>query len=80
MIGFIVLFVLLPRYGPHYTSMLICPKCSKQFNFHRIPGASITSLINRNNRTLKCPYCHVKSTYNIMNTRYKTPKKVKPKP
>lgn len=68
-IGFLVLFFVLPRYGPHYTSRLTCPRCRKSFNFHWIPGATLTSLIRRNYRDLKCPYCHIKSTYDIMATR-----------
>jgi len=78
-LGYILLFFLLPRYGPHYTSKLTCPNCRKTFNFHWIPGATIASLIRRNYRVLKCPYCHVKSTYDIMATRAATPKKQKPK-
>ena len=75
-IGFIVLLVLLPRYGPHYSSRLTCPNCRRSFNFHWIPGATITSIVYRGRRNLKCPYCHVKSNYDIMNTRVRTPKKV----
>jgi hypothetical protein len=81
-IGFVVLFVLLPRYGPHYTSRLTCPNCRKSFNFHWVPGATITSLVYRGRRSLKCPYCHVKSTYDIMSTRVSKPKsapRAKPK-
>ena len=74
-IGALLLFILLPRYGPHYTSRLTCPNCKRIFNFHWIPGATITSLVYRNKRTLKCPYCHVKSTYDIMSTRVRKPKK-----
>jgi C4-type Zn-finger protein len=73
-IGVVILFILLPRYGPHYTSRLTCPNCRKTFNFHWIPGATITSIINRNYRTLKCPYCHRKSTFDIAATRVRTPK------
>jgi hypothetical protein len=80
-IGFMIFFVLLPRYGPHYTSRLICPNCKKIFNFHWVPGATFTSLRYGNKRNLKCPYCHVKSTYNIVSTRISKPKKlVKAKP
>jgi hypothetical protein len=78
-IGFVILFILLPRYGPHYTSKLICPHCRKTFNFHWIPGATITSLIQRNYRTLKCPYCHIKSTFDIGATRVRTAKPAKAK-
>jgi hypothetical protein len=73
-IGFVILFVLLPRYGPHYVSRLTCPNCRKTFNFHWVPGATITSLVYRGRRQLKCPYCHVKSTYDIMTTRVRKPK------
>jgi hypothetical protein len=73
-IGFVALFVLLPRYGPHYTSRLICPHCKKTFNFHWIPGATITSIVYRGRRPLKCPYCHIKSTYDIMTTRVRKAK------
>jgi hypothetical protein len=73
-IGFVILFVLLPRYGPHYISRLTCPNCRKTFNFHWVPGATITSLVYRGRRQLKCPYCHVKSTYDIMTTRVRKPR------
>ena len=74
-VGAMLLFILLPRYGPHYISRLTCPNCKRYFNFHWIPGATITSLIYRNKRTLKCPYCHVKSSYDIMSTRVSKSKK-----
>jgi len=73
-LGFLALFVLLPRYGPHYTSRLTCPNCKKIFNFHWIPGATITSIVYRGRRNLKCPYCHVKSNYDVMSTRVTKPK------
>jgi hypothetical protein len=57
-VGFVVFFILLPRYGPHYKSRLVCPNCRKVFNFHWVPGATLTSLRYGNRRRLKCPYCH----------------------
>ncbi|MDR1993943.1 MAG: hypothetical protein LBQ98_10725 [Nitrososphaerota archaeon] len=78
-IGFVVLLFLLPRYGPHYTSKLLCPSCRKSFNFHWIPGASIASLVQRNYRVLKCPYCHKKATFDIAATRVRTAKPAKKK-
>ncbi|MCL2477008.1 hypothetical protein [Candidatus Bathycorpusculum sp.] len=78
-IGFVVLFFLLPRYGPHYTSKLICPCCRKTFNFHWIPGATIASLVQRNYRVLRCPYCHKKSTFDVAATRVRTARSTKPK-
>ncbi len=80
-IGFIVFFILLPRYGPHYTSRLTCPNCKKTFNFHWVPGATLTSLRYGNKRRLKCPYCHTKSTFDIVRTRIsKTQTAPTPKP
>jgi DNA-directed RNA polymerase subunit RPC12/RpoP len=78
-IGFVVLFFVLPRWGPHYTSRLTCPNCKKTFNFHWIPGATIASLIQRNYRTLKCPYCHRKSVFDVAATRVRTARPSKAK-
>ena len=78
-IGVVILLILLPRYGPHYTSRLTCPSCKKSFNFHWIPGATITSIFRRNYRDLKCPYCHRKATYDIAATRVRTPRQSKAK-
>ncbi|MCW4010553.1 MAG: hypothetical protein NWF05_08035 [Candidatus Bathyarchaeota archaeon] len=69
MVLFVVLFILLPRYGPHYTSRLKCPRCKKQFNYHWVPGATLTSLRYGNRRRLKCPYCGQEAIYNIATTR-----------
>ena len=66
---FIVVFMLLPRYGPHAVSRLTCPKCKRQFNYHWVPGASFISIYRGNTRRLKCPYCHEVTTYNIATTR-----------
>jgi hypothetical protein len=71
----VVILTLLPRFGPHTTSRLTCPNCKKVFNFHFVPGASIASIFHKNTRTLKCPYCHVKSTYDVMSTRVAKQKK-----
>lgn len=68
-VGFGVFFILLPRYGPHYTSRLFCPRCKKQFYFHWVPGASFNALRYGNKRPLKCPYCHEKSMFEIASTR-----------
>jgi hypothetical protein len=75
---FTILFILLPRYGPHYTSRLKCPHCGKQFNYHWIPGATYTSLRYGNRRHLRCPYCHQQATYNIASTRIAKTKQTKP--
>ena len=66
---FVIIFMLLPRYGPHAISRLTCPKCKKQFNYHWVPGASFISLYRGNTRRLKCPYCHTVSTFNVVTTR-----------
>ena len=66
---FIVIFMLLPRYGPHAVSRLTCPKCKRQFNYHWVPGASFISIYRGNTRRLRCPYCHEVAHYNIATTR-----------
>ena len=66
---FVVVFLLLPRYGPHTVSRLTCPKCKKKFDYHWVPGASFMSIYRGNTRRLKCPYCHQVATYNIAVTR-----------
>ena len=66
---FIVVFLLLPRYGPHAVSRLTCPHCKGQFNYHWVPGASFISLYRGNMRRLKCPYSHEVASYNIAVTR-----------
>jgi transposase-like protein len=76
-IAFTIFFILLPRYGPHYTSRLKCPKCGKQFNYHWIPGATFTSLRYGNKRHLRCPYCHQVSIFDIAKTRVSRPKQNK---
>jgi phage FluMu protein Com len=68
-IGFFVFFILLPRYGPHYVSKLFCPICKRGFNFHWVPGATLTSLRYGNRRRLKCPYCGQVNTFDIASTR-----------
>ena len=66
---FVVIFMLLPRFGPHAVSRLTCPKCKKKFNYHWVPGASFISIYRGNTRRLKCPYCHEVAIYNIATTR-----------
>jgi DNA-directed RNA polymerase subunit RPC12/RpoP len=74
---FTVLFILLPRYGPHYTSRLKCPRCGKQFNYHWVPGATLMSLRYGNHRRLKCPYCGQQAIYDLAKTRVTKPKPAK---
>jgi hypothetical protein len=64
-IAVVIFFYLLPRYGPHYTSKLSCPRCKKQFNYHWVPGASWASLRRGKKRNLRCPYCHQVSTFEL---------------
>jgi hypothetical protein len=68
-VGFFVFFILLPRYGPHYVSRLTCLNCRRGFNFHWVPGATLTSLRYGNRRRLKCPYCGQVNTFDIASTR-----------
>jgi phage FluMu protein Com len=73
-VGFLVFFILLPRYGPHYVSKLTCPNCRRGFNFHWVPGASLTFLRYGSRRRLKCPYCGQINTFDIASTRVSQPK------
>jgi len=73
-IGYFVVFILLPRYGPHYKSKLVCPKCRKVFNYHWVPGASLTALRYGNRRRLKCPYCSEVNIFDVASTRVSQPK------
>lgn len=66
---FTIIFVLLPRYGPHYTSRLTCPRCKRNFNYHWVPGGSFLALRYGNHRKLKCPYCQTVSMFDIAHTR-----------
>jgi DNA-directed RNA polymerase subunit RPC12/RpoP len=65
----LIVFILLPRYGPHYKSRLTCPDCKKQFTFHWIPGGSFIAMRSGKLRRLKCPYCHHQAIYNIVAAR-----------
>ena len=65
----IVLYIVFPRFGPHYTSKLTCPKCGKEFDYNWVPGGSFTAVRLGNKRYLCCPHCHEWSTYNIKSTR-----------
>ncbi|MCW4004869.1 MAG: hypothetical protein NWE95_13265 [Candidatus Bathyarchaeota archaeon] len=77
-LGFIVFFILLPKkYGPRYTSKLTCPQCKRNFYFHWVLGATLTSLCYGNKRRLRCPYCNELSTFEIASTRI-TMAKAKP--
>ena len=67
--GIVAFYVLGPRYGPHYTSKLSCPKCGKTFEYRWIPGGSVTALKDANKRYLRCPFCHEWSTFDVVSTR-----------
>lgn len=65
----VVLYILFPRFGPHYTSKLTCPKCGKTFDYNWVPGGSFTSVRLGKKRYLRCPRCHEWSIYDIKSTR-----------
>ncbi|MCL2134187.1 MAG: hypothetical protein FWH37_01320 [Candidatus Bathyarchaeota archaeon] len=48
--------------------------CKKVFNFHWVPGATLTSLRYGNRRRLKCPYCRQVNMFDIASTRVSQPK------
>ncbi len=65
----VVLYILFPRFGPHYTSKLTCPKCGKTFDYNWVPGGSFTAVRLGRKRYLSCPHCHEWSIYDIKSTR-----------
>ena len=50
-------------------SHLKCPKCSIEFDYAYLPGASFTSVRLGGSRFLRCPNCHKWSVFNIWKTR-----------
>ena len=71
----IAVLVVLPRFGPHYTSRLTCPRCSKTFDYRWVPGASLTAVRLGPTRFMRCPLCHQWSDFDIASTRVQGPEK-----
>jgi len=66
----VIIYLLFPRVkGLHYTSILTCSKCGKQFDYHWVPGGSFSAIRLGNKRYIRCPNCHEWSTYKIKSTR-----------
>ncbi|MHB8565584.1 MAG: hypothetical protein ACYC7D_04140 [Nitrososphaerales archaeon] len=78
-IGVVVLVVAIvlvfPRYGPHYTSKLTCPKCNQTFDYNWVPGGSFTAIRLGRSRYMRCHLCGKWSTFNIFSTRVRQPEK-----
>lgn len=68
----IILYILFPKFGPHYTSRLTCPKCGKTFDFNWVPGGSFTAIRLGQKRYMRCPNCHEWSTFNIIYPSQRT--------
>jgi DNA-directed RNA polymerase subunit RPC12/RpoP len=64
-----IVYTVLPRFGPHYTSRLTCSKCGKQFDYNWLPGGSFTAVRLGKERYMRCPLCHEWSTFDIWSTR-----------
>ena len=73
-IGFVDAFCVASKIRATLHIPINVPKLQEKLQFPLGPGATITSLLYRGRRPLKCPYCHVKSTYDIMATRVSKPK------
>jgi DNA-directed RNA polymerase subunit RPC12/RpoP len=65
----VIVYAVLPRFGPHYTSRLTCSKCGKQFEYNWLPGGSFTAVRLGKERYMRCPLCHEWSTFDIWSTR-----------
>jgi DNA-directed RNA polymerase subunit RPC12/RpoP len=57
-----------PRFGLHYTSRLVCPKCGKTFDYEWLPGGSFTALRLGTKRYMRCPLCRKWSIFNVVST------------
>jgi hypothetical protein len=74
-IALILYVILSPRFGPHYTSRLSCPKCGKPFDYKWVPGGSLTTVRLGPTRYMRCPLCHEWSDFDIVTTRVQGPEK-----
>jgi hypothetical protein len=70
-----VIYGVLARRGPHWTSRLTCPKCGKTFDYNWLPGGSFSAVRMGKKRYLSCPLCHEWSTFDIWSTRIKAEEK-----
>ena len=68
-VAVVVYIVVFPRFGPHYTSRLSCPKCGKTFDYRWVPGGSLTAVRLGPTRYMRCPLCHKWSDFDIVSTR-----------
>ncbi len=71
----VCIVVLFPRFGPHYTSRLTCPKCNQTFDYRWVPGGSLTAVRLGPTRYMRCPICHKWSDFDIVSTRVQGPDK-----
>ncbi len=61
-------YLAFPKFGPHYTSRLTCPKCGKTFDYQWLPGGSFSAVRLGTKRYMKCPLCGKWSTFDIVST------------
>lgn len=73
-VGVMLFYLLAPRYGPHYTSRLTCPKCGETFDYRWVPFGSFSAVRLGTKWHLSCPHCHEWTTYEIWSTRIKNNK------
>lgn len=48
-------------------SRLTCPKCGQMFDYHWVPGASLTAVRLGPRRYMACPLCHRWSMFDVWN-------------
>ncbi|MDG6906176.1 MAG: hypothetical protein JRN20_10375 [Nitrososphaerota archaeon] len=70
----VAIYLAMPRFGPHYTSRLKCPKCGKEFDYDWLPGGSFTAVRLGTKRYMSCPLCKKWSTFDILSTIVPPPK------
>jgi len=74
----VAIYLAAPRFGPHYTSRLTCPKCGKTFDYHWLPGGSFSAIRLGTKRYMRCEICKKWSTFSIVSTIVKPDKTRKP--
>ena len=57
-----------PRFGPHYTSRLTCPKCGKTFDYEWLPGGSFSAIRLGTKRYMRCQLCGKWALFEMLKT------------
>ncbi len=70
-VGVVAIYAVALKTRHHYTSVLICPRCGRTFEYNWVPLVSFTAVRLGTSRLLQCPLCHEWSNFEIWSTRKK---------